>query len=277
MQKIQNTIYKMMMTSTGMAICDSGFGERGRAWQRNQQDYPTLASIEQSPEIETEKPEQYYTLKCDGDFVRRFTSEYDALVYLHKYQPLSCDLALKSGYSIEKETLNSTDVDFTVNIFHYLTQALELDETCEAFNALPCNEWDSDKAYGISEEQAQWLENHGLVIGYTWNSYNGESNLSQVLQGANVSYNSSNFEYPEYILLQIHQGADVRGGYTDAKLFKVASEYFTTNPTVYGDIDGVPVSNSYDGVTLLSDGDQVQGEIVPVTPDSIINLYLSDY
>ena len=267
----------MMMTNTGAHMCDSGFGERGRAWQRNQMDYPTLESIEQSPVIDIEQPDQWYTLKKDGEFLRRFSSENDALAYLQKYQPMSCELALKHGYSIEKETLDSRDVDYTVSLYHHLTQSLEIDETCERFNKLPCDDWDSEKAYGISEQQAQWLEKNGLVIGDTWNSYNYESNLSQVVQGANVTVDGDALEYPAYILLQIHQGADVRGGYTDAKLFKVAAEYFTTNPTVYGDIDGTPVSTMYDGITLLSDGDDVQGEPVPVTPDSVISLYLSEY
>jgi hypothetical protein len=270
MTKIENVIYDMMMTSTGTALGDSGFGERGRAWQRNKQDYPTLESIEASPIIEIEKPEQYYVLRLDGKFVRRDTTQKALQEYI---------AGDTRNYTIEKESLDSTDVDYTVSLYHHLTQSLEIDELCEAFNALPCDDWDSEKAYGISLAQEKWLNKHGLVIGNTWNSYNGESNLSQVIQGANVNLegNESNFEYPEYILLQIHQGADVRGGYTDAKLFKVATEYFTTDPRVYGDIDGVPVSTTYDGVNLLSDVDGSEGEIVPVKPDSVIELYLSEY
>jgi len=120
-----------------------------------------------------------------------------------------------------------------------------------------------------------WLEKHGLVFGDTWNSYNSDSNLSQTVQGCNLSYNGSNFEYPEYILLQLHQGADVRGGYTDAKLFKVDVDYFNTNPTVYGVIDGIDVSTAYNGYSLTNDGDVCDGENVAVTPDSIISLYLN--
>ena len=47
-----------------------------------------------------------------------------------------------------------------------------------------------------------------------------ESDLVQTLQGANLTINDE-----EYILIQIHNGADVRGGYTDAKLFKLNDEY----------------------------------------------------
>lgn len=225
----------MMTTSTGMALCDSGFGSRGRAWQRNQMDYPTLASIEASPKV-----------------------VHDELL---PTDPI----------------ITSEDIDYTVSLYHYLVNALTIDELCDKFNALKCKDWDSDKAYGISEKQAMWLENNGLTIGDTWNSYNSESNLSQTVQGANVSSDSSNMEFPEYILLQIHQGADVRGGYTDAKLFKVAIDYFTTNPNVYGDIDGIQVSNMWDGTTLRSDEDETQGEPVPVKSDSVINLFIAEY
>lgn len=260
----------MMTTSTGEALCDSGFGERGRAWQRNQMDYPTLKSIEASPIIEVEQPQQWYTLKDGDKFIRRFTSENDALAYLQKYQPLSCELALKKGYVIEKETLDSTDINFTVNVYHHLVNSLSIDDTCQAFNALKCDEWNSDQAYGISKKQAKWLEKRGFTFGDTWNSYNGETNLSQVLQGCNMMLDGDSLEYPTYMLLQIHQGADVRGGYTDAKLFKIECEYFTTNPTVYGTIDGAEVETSYDGNTLRDEN----GETVPVTPTSNINLYI---
>ena len=40
-----------------------------------------------------------------------------------------------------------------------------------------------------------------------------------------------------YVLLQIHNGCDVRGGYTDAKLFKLNDDYFVENCGF--DIDGL--------------------------------------
>jgi hypothetical protein len=259
---IEQTIYDMMMTSTGMALCDSGFGERGRAWQRNKLDYPTIELLQASEPVEFEQPEQYYTVTDqNGQFIRRFTNEIDANEYAHA-----------NNWLIEKK-LDSSDINYTVNVYHHLVNSLDLDNTCHAFNALKCKDWDSEKAYGISEKQEKWLENHGLVIGDTWNSYSGESSLSQTLQGANVNLagDESNFEYPTYILLQLHQGADVRGGYTDAKLFKVTSDsgYFDTNPTVYGDIDGVQVDTAYNGYSLTNE----DGEPVPVKSDSVISLY----
>ena len=54
-----------------------------------------------------------------------------------------------------------------------------------------------------------------VVCNRTWNTYNGDSDLSQILQGATILIDD---EY--YWLIQIHGGADARGGYTNAKLFK---------------------------------------------------------
>ena len=217
----------MMLTNTGKHMCDSGFGERGRVWQRNKLDYPTLASIENEPQVTFDKP--------------------------------------------EKDT-DSEELYPTVNVFHHLTESLTIDEVCESFNALECKDWDGDKAYGISEVQQEWLENHGFSFGDTWNSYNGECNLSQTLQGANMYLHETAPEFNDYVLLQLHQGADVRGGYTDAKLFKVDSDsgYFDTNPNIYGEIDGVQVDTGYNGWSLTNDS----GEPVPVTVNSKIELYL---
>ena len=109
-----------------------------------------------------------------------------------------------------------------VNVFHLLTGgALELDEHCREFNAMPVDDWKSNDFYGVSIAGAEWLEMRGFnASGESFNTYNWAANHSQVLQGAELTRES---EYGEekYLLLQIHGGADVRGGYTDAKLFKL--------------------------------------------------------
>jgi hypothetical protein len=47
--KIENLVYKMLTTSTGIALMDSG-GDDGRAWQRNIK--RTLKDFENDPEVE---------------------------------------------------------------------------------------------------------------------------------------------------------------------------------------------------------------------------------
>jgi hypothetical protein len=108
-----------------------------------------------------------------------------------------------------------------VDIFHLLTSGvLELDELCHVFNAKPVDDWDGD-FLGVSIAGWGFLNKHGFTAeGDGFNTYNWASNHSQVMQGQELKLDG---EYGEetYLLLQIHGGADVRGGYTDAKLFKL--------------------------------------------------------
>ena len=108
----------------------------------------------------------------------------------------------------------------TVSVFHYLTNNLEIDEICQHFNSLQnaFNNWDADaNVYGVSFQAFEYLQNNfDIEVQGSWNTYNGESDLSQILQGANITINDD-----DYILIQVHNGADARGGYTDAKLLKM--------------------------------------------------------
>lgn len=106
-----------------------------------------------------------------------------------------------------------------ISVFHFLTSgAFELDAIAQEFNALDCDDWHGD-FYGTSADQCAWLEDHGLSpTGQGWNTYNHDSILSQVLQGQTLE----NPDGDTYELIQIHNGADVRGGYTDAQLFRIS-------------------------------------------------------
>ena len=111
----------------------------------------------------------------------------------------------------------------TVSVYHYLTHNLEINDICFEFNALNTEpkDWEADtntdvSIYGVSVAAWEYLtEFNEVEVQRSWNTYNGDSDLSQILQGANLTINEE-----EYILIQIHGGADARGGYTDAKLFK---------------------------------------------------------
>lgn len=115
---------------------------------------------------------------------------------------------------------NDDYIERTVSVFHYISTMYELDSICDKFNRIKSNDWDGD-FYGVSAKHQAFLEN----IGYDknpreWNTYNGDSDLSQTLQGVSLRLFVDG-QYEDYALIQIHNGADVRGGYTDAKLFKV--------------------------------------------------------
>jgi hypothetical protein len=74
----------------------------------------------------------------------------------------------------------------------------------------------------IEEYMAKNYANDDMNLVHCTNTYNGESSLSQVLQviGVGDTYDC------DVIALSIHNGADVRGGYTDYKLFRINCESF---------------------------------------------------
>lgn len=117
-------------------------------------------------------------------------------------------------------------IERTVSVFHYLC-GLELDLICKKFNRRNTNpaDWDGNSgvledSYGVSERAGNWLEdNYEVEVEYTFNTYNGDSDLSQILQGSRIKIFVDG-QYEIYYLIQVHGGADARGGYTDAKLFK---------------------------------------------------------
>lgn len=106
----------------------------------------------------------------------------------------------------------------TVSTFHVLTGgSLCLDDLCKEFNAMPVENWRAD-VHGVSHEGMEWLEAKGFRLDWPFNSYNWDNCLSQVVQGHFLTLETENGD-ERYVLLQIHNGADVRGGYTDARLF----------------------------------------------------------
>jgi len=111
--------------------------------------------------------------------------------------------------------------DVTISVFHRITSLVESNIYCDEFNSQPVDDWRGD-FYGVSEAGQTWLEDNGFTASDCWgdgfNTYNFDGCLlSQTLQGHILDHESGD----KYLLLQIHGGCDVRGGYTDAKLFKL--------------------------------------------------------
>lgn len=130
----------------------------------------------------------------------------------------SAPTATLEVYRWERDGKVSYDFSPTVSLFHHLTECLELDDLCLEFNALPVADWDSE-FYGVSAEGENWLKFSGFTEdGDSFNSYNWSANFSQTIQGQFLDLDGE-----KYVLLQIHGGCDVRGGYTNARLFKIRS------------------------------------------------------
>jgi hypothetical protein len=109
---------------------------------------------------------------------------------------------------------------YTLNLFHWLVERLEYAPELDA---------ELDK-FAAARPDDGWLDIMDEFCEQTWpelsreciNSYNGEEALSQVIQFTGVF----DHDYPDfqYVLLQIHGGCDVRGGYTAPRVFEVVGD-----------------------------------------------------
>lgn len=166
----------------------------------------------------------------------------------------------------------SADGDtYVISLYHFLERGLDYDDLCHEYNTtfVPAKNHDG-RVWGTSSEALEWLSDNGFEVGDTFNSYNHDSHLSQVIQ-----YTLLRRECQDYLLLQVHGGCDVRGGYTDARLF-VAEDGWSFED-VYGQVtraDGevVEVGNGYDGTSITD----MDGNAVEARPGDRIELFLTD-
>jgi len=103
--------------------------------------------------------------------------------------------------------------DVTLSTFHHLVETLDyapkLDAMYQAFSK------DSEESHLV--DIAEFIETIGATECFRDNSYNHESNLSQVIQ-----YTVFSTPNNLYVALQVHGGADVRGGYTRPRIFTMS-------------------------------------------------------
>lgn len=107
----------------------------------------------------------------------------------------------------------------TISLFHHLWEALEVTSISEALDA-DFEAFSKDREGSYLEDIEAFIKHIGAQVGYSENSYNRDSCLSQVIQ-----YHTFAFGNCDYVALQIHQGADVRGGYTRPFIFQLVDEY----------------------------------------------------
>lgn len=221
--KVKELVFKMMTQNTGTAMCDSG-------------GYPSYDE--------------------NGNYIGS-TQGYGRTWEQYKNKTIEY-------FDKQPEVTFQFDWGYTISTFHYLTKQLELDALCNKFNKLPCEAFDSKNGYGISQTQEDWLREKGFEItGKDFNSYNYDSNLSQVVQTQVVKEIDSLNEEGDYLLVQTHNGCDTRGGYSDAKLFKPSSLEHGYCALLSEEVTGllcrgnleIPISNMYDGYNLRVDGD----------------------
>ena len=251
---VAEAVYNLLLENTGTHFLDSG-SAYGRHWQKNQG-------------------------KTIQDFINEPAVGFDLMVYKEI-----------DGEWKRARLENFEEIEYSISVFHYLTSgALALDHICQEFNARPAKDWDFEKAYGVSKRSGEWLLSIGADFGASFNTYNYESSLSQVLQGTYVTIVDLH-----YVLLQVHGGCDVRGGYTDAKLFALSevTEGYMPLEGVSGVVSrpdkrdqvtkpmfGEPpaperiwVSNGYNGYSLADE----DGNGVEIGAEDQVELWLPEY
>jgi hypothetical protein len=118
-------------------------------------------------------------------------------------------------------------IEYTKNVYHFLVEHLEFDPDMQRKFDTFAESRPDDTWMELRDAFPAYLESRGVEIGgpywasgpETINTGNHESLLSQVLL-----YVVFTADDEEYVLLQIHGGADIRGGYTAPKAFRVDSE-----------------------------------------------------
>jgi len=116
---------------------------------------------------------------------------------------------------LDAPAVNVDEWGATLDVFHYLLARVEFAPEMHA----------EFEEFAKRDPEASWLQlcedfpsEYGFEVGQSFNTYNFENLLSQTLQGVTFSTGEDCF-----VLLQIHGGADVRGGYTAPKVFKVTT------------------------------------------------------
>lgn len=144
--------------------------------------------------------------------------------------------------SVSVDATSVDDIIIEKDVYHFLKEHLDYSEDAhrwnkkfQAYRRKNSDEYDLGLMEDFSKEH-----NDGSAYqteGGAWNvvnTYNGESLLSQVLQ-----YTVFGNQGKTYIILQIHGGADVRGGYTDPKIFEVEDiDSFVIDQTYVNASDG---------------------------------------
>lgn len=114
----------------------------------------------------------------------------------------------------------------TLDVFHFLNDRLELTNKAKELQADFEAFIDGDDALSFydCESMETWAGfangNEGDTVPRIANSYNWENFLSQTIQYVTFEHEGGHF-----VLLQIHGGADVRGGYTRPQVFQMMGEY----------------------------------------------------
>jgi len=150
-------------------------------------------------------------------------------------------------------TVEEGYIDIRRSTFHFLNECLEFDETLNArFLAFNKKRDPGDQIPWLTqmEEFADSIEASGIYgegAPVTVNTYNHDSLLDQVIQ-----YVYFEIDEQGYVLLQVHGGCDVRGGYTAPKAFRCNIE---DSQSIFSDGDATITCKGGDHRWYVQEGD----------------------
>ena len=126
-------------------------------------------------------------------------------------------MSLEDFENEEYQKFLDTDTDYPYcekSLFHHLVESCEFAER----ETMTFENWidEMDRTNELSSVEEYMFERFGQEARCI-NSYNDECDLSQTIQFAYVG----NYFENDMIALSIHNGCDVRGGYTDYKFFRI--------------------------------------------------------
>jgi len=194
MDLLQKKLVEMLGQSTGSTLCDSG-GAYGRRWERNQKFLKEGGKFEALPKV---------SVDIDGE---------------------------PDSIKPEKDTFG---VSVAIELYHFLYLCLDYDKDYEKFNKAMVRfqtkdgfGFDAFERFIETKTGNKHLRNlfnasSNLEVNLfedPVNTYNGEDALTQTLW-----YRRIRLDGTEHVLISIHQGCDVRGGYTDPVLFPLSAD-----------------------------------------------------
>ena len=124
------------------------------------------------------------------------------------------------------------EVTISYDVYRYLTLFLDITDESERLNAILKNIVETSGNRSYLQDMEEFLERDevdidGYACGGIVNTYNYDNIISQVLQ-----YGIFEVDGEPYIILQIHGGCDVRGGYTVPQIFSLNHpDYFSMAQT----------------------------------------------
>lgn len=181
--------------------------------------------------------------------------------YGRSWQMNGC-VDFKNTPEVELEVWEN-EFSFNLNVYHYLVSYLLITRQSVKLNNELQRYMKKSEDYHLGDME-HFVEKHNEGDNYLCNdnlitnTYNGEEFISQTLQYGIFQENETYF-----IVLQIHGGCDVRGGYTEPTVFELDdAEYFLMAQRNFTMSDGEHYFETDDGYHWRdADGEQDEVEL----------------